>query len=250
MISFIAFVDLLVNHYPVKQAISDALFLMSKEKAEELLGTGHSEGAAILSQNQDQWKKTDLKGGKKDYSTIILEQKKSPNHLVVDKAIKDDNSVRQSSTDEKCEHAFLDREFTRKKHVVKETESKKRIPMQEVVQSDPLRFFRGAITSSRLLSATKEVNPLIPGMFRGSTATVFAYGAAGSEKTSTMLGTNLLPRLMPLALSTILSKMSENRKEDIKAKDGLLCNTRTKKQNHVRSYQGGWFNDSRWLPEG
>jgi hypothetical protein len=86
------------------------------------------------------------------------------------------------------------------------TSKKKRIPMQEVVQSDPLRFFRGAITSSRLLSATKEVNPLIPGMFRGSTATVFAYGATGSEKTYTMLGTNLLPRLMPLALSTILSK--------------------------------------------
>ncbi|KAJ6934638.1 hypothetical protein NC651_009594 [Populus alba x Populus x berolinensis] len=87
-------------------------------------------------------------------------------------------------------------------------------------------------------------------MFRGSTATVMVYGATGSKKTSTMLGTNLLPRLMPLALSTILSKMSENRKEDIKAKDGLLCNTHTKKQNHVRSYQGGWFNNSRWLPEG
>ncbi|KAJ6944577.1 hypothetical protein NC652_009826 [Populus alba x Populus x berolinensis] len=130
------------------------------------------------------------------------------------------------------------------------TSKKKRIPMQEAVQSDPLRFFRGAITSSRLLGATKEVNPLIPGMFRGSTATVFAFGATGSEKTYTMLGTNLLPRLMPLALSTILSKMSENRKEDIKAKDGLLCNTHAKKQNHVRSYQGGWFNNSRWLPEG
>jgi hypothetical protein len=54
------------------------------------------------------------------------------------------------------------------------TSKKKRIPMQEVVQSDPLHFFRGALTSSRLLSATKEVNPLIPGIFRGNTATVFA----------------------------------------------------------------------------
>uniref|UniRef100_A0A6N2LQI2 Uncharacterized protein n=1 Tax=Salix viminalis TaxID=40686 RepID=A0A6N2LQI2_SALVM len=44
--------------------------------------------------NQDRWKKTCLKSGKKkDYSTITLEQKKSPSHLVVDKAINDDNSV-------------------------------------------------------------------------------------------------------------------------------------------------------------
>ncbi|KAH8480742.1 hypothetical protein Peur_062433 [Populus x canadensis] len=34
---------------------------------------------------------------------------------------------------------------------------KKRVPVQEVDQSDPLRFFRGASTSSRLLSATEEV---------------------------------------------------------------------------------------------
>ncbi|XP_011013765.1 PREDICTED: RNA polymerase sigma factor sigB-like [Populus euphratica] len=34
---------------------------------------------------------------------------------------------------------------------------KKHVPVQEVDQSDPLRFFRGASTSSRLLSATEEV---------------------------------------------------------------------------------------------
>ena len=31
--------------------------------------------------------------GKKDYSTAILERKKSPNRLVVDEATNDDNSV-------------------------------------------------------------------------------------------------------------------------------------------------------------
>ncbi|KAG6769471.1 hypothetical protein POTOM_025109 [Populus tomentosa] len=51
----------------------------------------------------------------------------------------------------------------------------------------------------------REVSPLIPGMFRGRNATVFAYGATGSGKTYTMQGTNLLPGLMPLAMSTILS---------------------------------------------
>lgn len=33
------------------------------------------------------------KANKKDYSTAILERKKSPNRLVVDEAINDDNSV-------------------------------------------------------------------------------------------------------------------------------------------------------------
>lgn len=32
----------------------------------------------------------------------------------------------------------------------------------------------------------KEVNPLIPGLFHGCNATVFAYGATGSGKTYTM----------------------------------------------------------------
>lgn len=33
------------------------------------------------------------KSSKKDYSTAILERKKSPNRLIVDEAINDDNSV-------------------------------------------------------------------------------------------------------------------------------------------------------------
>lgn len=33
------------------------------------------------------------KGAKKDFSTAILERKKSPNRLVVDEAVNDDNSV-------------------------------------------------------------------------------------------------------------------------------------------------------------
>lgn len=33
------------------------------------------------------------KSGKKDFSTAILERKKSPNRLIVDEAINDDNSV-------------------------------------------------------------------------------------------------------------------------------------------------------------
>ncbi|XP_030449812.1 kinesin-like protein KIN-10B [Syzygium oleosum] len=51
----------------------------------------------------------------------------------------------------------------------------------------------------------REVKPLIAGVFHGCNATVFAYGATGSGKTYTMQGTDELPGLMPLAMSTILS---------------------------------------------
>ncbi|KAJ6325978.1 hypothetical protein OIU78_013135 [Salix suchowensis] len=59
--------------------------------------------------NQDRWKNTGLKSGKKkDYSTMTLEQKKSPSHLAVDKAINDDNSVvaMHSTTMEKLSFFF------------------------------------------------------------------------------------------------------------------------------------------------
>ncbi|XP_073052583.1 kinesin-like protein KIN-10B [Primulina eburnea] len=51
----------------------------------------------------------------------------------------------------------------------------------------------------------EEVRPLIPGMFQGYNATVFAYGATGSGKTYTMQGSDELPGLMLRAMSLILS---------------------------------------------
>ncbi|PON38572.1 Kinesin-like protein [Parasponia andersonii] len=51
----------------------------------------------------------------------------------------------------------------------------------------------------------REVSPLIPDLFQGCNATVFAYGATGSGKTYTMQGSDEQPGLMPLAMSTILS---------------------------------------------
>ncbi|MCO5554746.1 hypothetical protein L7F22_008280 [Adiantum nelumboides] len=45
----------------------------------------------------------------------------------------------------------------------------------------------------------KEVEPLIPALFQGNNATVFAYGATGSGKTYTMQGSDVHPGLMPLA---------------------------------------------------
>ncbi|PKU86578.1 putative 125 kDa kinesin-related protein [Dendrobium catenatum] len=51
----------------------------------------------------------------------------------------------------------------------------------------------------------KEVSSVIPGIFHGHNATVFAYGATGSGKTYTMQGTENELGLIPLAMSAILS---------------------------------------------
>ncbi|PKA63236.1 putative 125 kDa kinesin-related protein [Apostasia shenzhenica] len=51
----------------------------------------------------------------------------------------------------------------------------------------------------------KEVSTLIPGVFTGVNATVFAYGATGSGKTYTMQGAESEPGLITLAMSMILS---------------------------------------------
>uniref|UniRef100_A0A0D3G8K9 Kinesin-like protein n=1 Tax=Oryza barthii TaxID=65489 RepID=A0A0D3G8K9_9ORYZ len=51
----------------------------------------------------------------------------------------------------------------------------------------------------------QEVSAAIPGIFEGTNATVFAYGATGSGKTYTMQGTEDLPGLIPLAVSTVLA---------------------------------------------
>ncbi|XP_057970896.1 kinesin-like protein KIN-10C [Malania oleifera] len=51
----------------------------------------------------------------------------------------------------------------------------------------------------------REVCPLVPGIFYGCNATVFAYGATGTGKTYTMQGTDEFPGLIPLTMATVLS---------------------------------------------
>ncbi|OAY43563.1 kinesin-like protein KIN-10B isoform X2 [Manihot esculenta] len=68
-----------------------------------------------------------------------------------------------------------------------------------------LDSFFGQEDNSVIRIFEREVNPLIPGIFQGYNATVFAYGATGSGKTYTMQGTDQLPGLMVLAMSKILS---------------------------------------------
>ncbi|AQK94231.1 Kinesin-like protein KIN-10B [Zea mays] len=64
-------------------------------------------------------------------------------------------------------------------------------------------FFRQEDSVSQIFD--QEVRAVIPSIFEGINATVFAYGATGSGKTYTMQGTEDFPGLIPLAASTILA---------------------------------------------
>ncbi|KAG0469265.1 hypothetical protein HPP92_018593 [Vanilla planifolia] len=68
-------------------------------------------------------------------------------------------------------------------------------------------FFGEEVTISQIFN--KEVSSVIPGIFHGINATVFAYGATGSGKTYTMQGTEKEPGIIPLAMSAVLA-MSRN----------------------------------------
>ena len=58
---------------------------------------------------------------------------------------------------------------------------------------------------------------LVEGVLNGFNATVFAYGATGSGKTYTMLGTQYEPGLMFLTLQNIFDVIDQ-RKEELKYK--------------------------------
>ncbi|CAN6327983.1 unnamed protein product [Urochloa humidicola] len=51
----------------------------------------------------------------------------------------------------------------------------------------------------------QEVSAVIPGIFEGINATIFAYGATGSGKTYTMQGTDDSPGIIPLAALKVLA---------------------------------------------
>ena len=51
------------------------------------------------------------------------------------------------------------------------------------------------------------VKPLLPGLFEGLNATVFAYGAAGSGKSFTIMGSNETPGLIGQSVNDLLSLM-------------------------------------------
>ncbi|XP_042504063.1 kinesin-like protein KIN-10C [Macadamia integrifolia] len=57
---------------------------------------------------------------------------------------------------------------------------------------------------------SREVRPLVSGIFRGLNASVLVYGARGSGKTQTIQGSNENPGLAPMALAEILSVCEEN----------------------------------------
>ena len=61
----------------------------------------------------------------------------------------------------------------------------------------------------------KTVGNLVPGVLRGLNATVFAYGATGSGKTYTMVGSNMDPGLMVLSLRDIFEHIDRDTEKQI-----------------------------------
>uniref|UniRef100_A0A7N0TTQ1 Kinesin motor domain-containing protein n=1 Tax=Kalanchoe fedtschenkoi TaxID=63787 RepID=A0A7N0TTQ1_KALFE len=77
-------------------------------------------------------------------------------------------------------------------------------PLSNRNESYKLDSFFGQEDATLTNIFDKEVGPMIPGIFHGTNATVFAYGATGSGKTYTMQGTDDKPGIMPQAMSMIL----------------------------------------------
>ena len=61
----------------------------------------------------------------------------------------------------------------------------------------------------------KTVGNLVPGVLRGLNATVFSYGATGSGKTYTMVGSNMDPGLMVLSLRDIFEHIDRDTEKQI-----------------------------------
>lgn len=62
--------------------------------------------------------------------------------------------------------------------------------------------YGGTVQSDEIFR--NDLEPMLPSLFRGYNATVFTYGATGSGKTYTILGTPVRPGLMSLAMTSIL----------------------------------------------
>ena len=63
---------------------------------------------------------------------------------------------------------------------------------------------------------TKTTKPLLEGIIEGYNATVFAYGATGSGKTYTMLGTQTERGIMPRSVTDLFKILQNHKKKEFK----------------------------------
>lgn len=123
--------------------------LTGKERA-DIIGVPFSAETGLREECSTQYPTEESECFGPTHEELALLQKQLSESIVVRSKRQTQRKAKRARAAEKADANFV---FMKSSSACK----KKHVPVQEVDQSDPLRFFRGASTSSRLLSATEEV---------------------------------------------------------------------------------------------
>ncbi|KAJ6951884.1 RNA polymerase sigma factor sigB isoform X1 [Populus alba] len=123
--------------------------LTGKERA-DIIGVSFSAETGLREECSTQYPTEESECFGPTHEELALLQKQLSESIVVRSKRQTQRKAKRARAAEKADANFV---FMKSGSACK----KKHVPVQEVDQSDPLRFFRGASTSSRLLSATEEV---------------------------------------------------------------------------------------------
>lgn len=124
--------------------------LLTEKERVDIIGDSFSDETGLREEYSTQYPTEESDCLEPTHEELALLQKQLSESIVVRSKRQTERKARRARAAEKAAANFV---FVKSGSACK----KKRVPMQEVDQSDPLRFFRGASTSSRLLSATDEV---------------------------------------------------------------------------------------------
>ncbi|KAJ6422522.1 hypothetical protein OIU84_027480 [Salix udensis] len=124
--------------------------LLTEKERVDIIGDSFSDETGLREEYSTQYPTEESDCLEPTHEELALLQKQLSESIVVRSKRQTERKARRARAAEKAAANFV---FVKSGSACK----KKRVPMQEVDQSDPLRFFRGASTSSRLLSATEEV---------------------------------------------------------------------------------------------
>ncbi|KAF9661276.1 hypothetical protein SADUNF_Sadunf19G0051300 [Salix dunnii] len=139
--------------FPVPSTVdsfSSTWFLLTEKERADIIGDSFSDETGLREEYSTQYPTEESDCLEPTHEELALLQKQLSENIVVRSKRQTERKARRARAAEKAAANFV---FMKSDSACK----KKRVPMQEVDQSDPLRFFRGASTSSRLLSATEEV---------------------------------------------------------------------------------------------
>ena len=138
--------------FPVASTVdsfSSPWFLLTEKERADIIGDSFSDETGLREEYSTQYPTEESDCLEPTHEELALLQKQLSESIVVRSKRQTERKTRRARAAEKAAANFV---FVKSGSACK----KKLVPMQEIDQSDPLRFFRGASTSSRLLSATEE----------------------------------------------------------------------------------------------